>query len=104
MHLRFVNKSDSKVLVRRGAHETRARPEMCLAFFMGIRMAAREREQTLIASLYQEQIMQALILSDIQHSSRMTETEINEEIQFAQVRMAFLKSMQERLLLAGVTR
>jgi hypothetical protein len=65
-------------------------------------MSAREREQTLISSLYQEQIMHALILSDIQHGSRMTEAEIDDEIQCANVRMAFLKSMHERLLLAGV--
>ena len=71
---------------------------------MGNGMDAREREQTLIASLYQEQIMQALILSDIQHGPRMTEAEINDEIQYAHVRMAFLKSMHERLFLAGVTR
>jgi len=73
-------------------------------FFMGFRMSAREREQTLISSLYQEQITHALILSDIQHGSRMTEAEINDEIKYAHVRMAFLKSMHERLLLAGVTR
>ena len=69
---------------------------------MGFRMSARAREQTLIASLYQEQIMHALILSDIQHGARMTEAEIDDEIQCAHVRMAFLKSMHERLLLAGV--
>tara|TARA_R110000868_G_scaffold270726_1_gene530160 strand:+ start:5989 stop:6252 length:264 start_codon:yes stop_codon:yes gene_type:complete len=73
-------------------------------FFMSDGMDAREKRQHLFASLYQEHLELARIIGDLHFDADLDLDEVDHEIQCAHVRMAFLKSMRERLLLAGVTR
>ena len=77
---------------------------MRLAFFMGIRMSAKEQTQHLIASLYQEHIEIANIISDLHFDAELETKEVEHEMMRSKLRRSSLKATQNRLLLAGVTR